>query len=273
MAPLAEISYLDKNINLSEKVFRHFQQTKDLVNHSVNSLTQSAKAFGESWKQTATQATSQAVDTVTTNLGQAKASLQERLESTEQVKSTTSAVQTAISSSVVDWFEQHPTLMRLVQIFGWAVNHPIISLVILLFALAIAWSLIKAIGRIIESASLSLLQVPFKLLQAFVKISFLLFTKVSSLAVKQLTDTKTSDNIPTLLPVASPQIHKDKQQRLVEISTRLEEIQKEQNQLLQEAAAILASEKIDVSEKVSEKIDVEVSFKHYADLGVNLDNT
>ncbi|WP_414588859.1 hypothetical protein [Scytonema sp. PCC 10023] len=263
MVSPVELSYLDKNINLSEKVFQNFQQTKDLVNHSVNSLTQSAKAFGESWKQTATQATSQAVDTVTTNFGQAKASLQETLESAQQVKSTTSAVQTAISSSVVDWFEQHPTLMRLVQIFGWAVNHPIISLVILLFALAIACSLLKAIGRIIESASLSLLQVPFKLLQAFVKISFLLFTKVSSLAVKQLTDTKTSENIPTLLPVASPQIHKDKQQRLVRISTRLEEIQKEQNQLLQEAAAILASE----------KIDVEVSFKQYAELGVNLDNT
>lgn len=264
MVSPAEISYLDKNINLSEKVFQHFQQTKDLVNHSVNSLTQSAQHIGESWKQTATQATSQAVDTVTTNFGQAKASLQETLESAQQVKSTTSAaVQTAISSSVVDWFEQHPTVMRLVQIFGWAVNHPIISLVILLFALAIAWSLIKAIGRIIESASLSLLQVPFKLLQAFVKISFLLFTKVSNLAVKQLNDTKTSDHIATLLPVASPQIHKDKQQRLVGISTRLEEIQKEQNQLLQEAAAILASE----------KIDVEVSFKQYAELGVNLDNT
>jgi hypothetical protein len=254
----------DKNINLSEKVFQHFQQTKDFVNQNVSSLTQSAQQIREYWKQTATQATSQTVDTVTTNFGQAKASLEQTLQSAEQVKNTTSAaVQTAISSSVVDWFEQHPTLMRLVQILGWAVNHPIISLVILLFALAIVWSLIKAIGRIIESASLSLLQVPLKLLQAFVKISFLSFTKVSSLAVKQLNDTKTSDNIPTLLPVVSPQIHKDKQQRLVEISTRLEEIQKEQNQLLQEAAAILASE----------KNDLEVRFKQYVESGVNLDNT
>ena len=36
---------------------------------------------------------------------------------------------------------------------------------------------------------------------------------------------------------------KDKQQRLAEISTRLETIQKEQNELLQEVAAILASDK------------------------------
>lgn len=263
MVSPAEISYLDKNINLSTNVFQHFQQTKDLVKHSINSLTQSAQQIGESWQQTATQATSQAVDTVTTNFGQAKASLEQTLESAQQVKSTTSAaLQMALSSSVIDWFEQHPTLGRLVQIVSWAVNHPIISLVILLFALAIAWSLIKAIGRIIESASLSLLQVPLKLLQGFVKISVLLFTKVSNLAVKQLTDTKTSDH-PTLVPVVSPEIHNDKQQRLVEISTRLENIQKEQNQLLQEAAAILASE----------KVDVEVPFNHYAELGINLNHT
>ena len=260
----AEISYLDKSINLSKNVFQDFQQTKDLVKHSINSLTQSAQQIGESWQQTATQATSQAVDTVTTNFGQAKASLEQTFESAQQVKSTTSAaLQTALSSSVINWFEQHPTLVRLVQIVSWAVNHPIISLVIVLFALAIAWSLIKAIGRIIESASLSLLQVPLKLLQGFVKISLLLFTKVSTLAVKQLTDTKTSDQIPTLMPVVSPEIHNDKQQRLVEISTRLENIQKEQNQLLQEAAAILASE----------KVDVELPFKHYAELGRNLNHT
>ncbi|ARV60924.1 hypothetical protein BZZ01_21950 [Nostocales cyanobacterium HT-58-2] len=250
--------YLDKNINLSEKVLQHFQQTKDFVNQSVNSLTQSAQQMGESWKQTATQATSQAVDTITTNFGQAKASVEQTLQSAEEVKNTTStAVQTAISSSIGHWFEQHSTLMRLVQILNWAANHPIISLVILVFALALVWTLIRAIGRIIESASLSLLRVPFKLLQGFLKASFLLFTKVSSLAVKQLTDTKTktTDNIPTFLPVVSPQIHNHQQQRLVEISTRLEEIQQEQNQLLQEAAAILASE----------KINVEVRFKQYVE--------
>ncbi|WP_017315271.1 hypothetical protein [Mastigocladopsis repens] len=254
--PSSEISYLDKNINLPEKVFQRFQQTKDFVNHSVNSLTDSAQQTGESLKETATHATSRAVDTVTTTLGQAKASLEQTLYSAEQVKSTTSeAVQTAISSSMSDWFEQYPTLLRLVQILGWAVNHPIISLVILLFALAVVWSLIKAIGRLIESASLSLLRVPFKLLQAFVKVSFSWFSRVASLTTKQLTNSSTTDNMPTLLPAISQQIHKDKQQRLIEISTRLEEIQKEQNQLLQEAAEILAPE----------KIAMEVKFKHYVE--------
>ncbi|MBW4632112.1 MAG: hypothetical protein KME30_09480 [Iphinoe sp. HA4291-MV1] len=251
MALLAEISDLYKDINLPEKILQRFQQTKNFVNQSVNSLTQSAQQIGESWQEIASQAASRAVDTTTTTLEQAKASVEQTLQSAEQVKSTTSVmVQTAISSTVGDWFEQHPTLLQLVQILGWVANHPIISLVILLFALAIVWSLIKAIGRIVESASLSLLQIPFKLLQALVKVSFILFTKVNSLAFKQPTDVKTTDHIATLLPTISPQIHKDKQQRLVEISTRLEEIQTEQNHLLQEAVEILASEKIDMEASI-----------------------
>ncbi|NMG08020.1 hypothetical protein [Brasilonema sp. UFV-L1] len=148
-----------------------------------------------------------------------------------------------------NWFARHRILLQLVQILGWAVNHPLISVVILLFALAVVWSLIKAISRIIESTSLSLLQVPFKLLQALVRVIFVSSKTSWGLVVKQLIDTKTADDMTTVPPSIYPQIHKDKQQRLVEISTRLEEIQKEQNYLLQEAAEILASEKVDTNSK------------------------
>lgn len=236
-----------KNVSLPEEVTQRFQQTKDLVNQSVNSLTQSAQQIGESWKATATQTSGEALDKITTTFGQAKLSLEQTVQATEKLKDTTSvAVQTAISSSINDWFQQHPILLRLVQILGWASNHPIISLVIFIFALAIIWSLIRAIGRLIESTSLSLLQIPLKLLQAVLKLGFVSLTKVSRLTVKQPTNAQTSDTTPSLPPPLSPAVDKDKQQRLVEISTRLEEIQKEQNELLQEAATILASEKAEI---------------------------
>jgi predicted transcriptional regulator len=45
-----------------------------------------------------------------------------------------------------------------------------------------------------------------------------------------------------LPPATSPEIYKDKQQRLAEISMRLEAIQKEQKQLLQEATELLATD-------------------------------
>jgi hypothetical protein len=227
---------------LIDKLSQKFQQTQNFVSESVNSLTQSAQQAGSSWKETATDATHRAVDTVTTTIEQAKVSVEQTLESAEQAKNATSAaVSTAISSSLNIWVEEHPRLFRLVQILGWAVNHPIISLVIVLFALAIIFSLVKAIGRLIESASLSLLQVPLKLLHSLVKSLFLASTKIGNLAVTKLTSAERTHNIPALLPEIPQTTYKDKQQRLTEISLRLEEIQQEQNQLLKEAAVILAS--------------------------------
>ncbi|MEH2370120.1 hypothetical protein [Nostoc sp.] len=225
------------NIHLPNGVLQRLQNVKDFVGGSVNSLSNSAQQAGESLKTTATTTTDKAIDTVTT-------SLEQTWQTAEQFKSTTSgAVKDAIASSASDWLTQHPIFFRLVQILGWAANHPIISVVILLFALALLWSIIKAIVRLIETASWSILKVPFQLLQALIQVSFLSLTKVGSFAVQRMTATETIDNLPALLPEDS---QPTKQQRLAEISYRLEAIQKEQNELLQEAADLIAADTIDI---------------------------
>ena len=237
-------------INLPEGVSQRFQQAKHFVNQSVNSLSQSAHQVGESWKQTATTATDKAIDTVTTSLGQAKGSLEQSLQTADQIKSTTSsAIETAVASSVNDWLVQHPAIFRLVQILAWATNHPIISLVILLFVIAIAGSIIKAIVRLIETASWSILQVPFKLLVVLSKASFLAFIKIGNLSLKELRGAKTDNTMLALSPATYQAINKDKQQRLAEITARLEDIQKEQKELLEEAAEIIAVDTIDIKIK------------------------
>ncbi|MEH1940705.1 MAG: hypothetical protein V7L01_10860 [Nostoc sp.] len=229
------VSQID--IHLSNGVLQRLQNAKDFVGENVNSLSNSAQQVGESLKATATTTTDKAIDTVTT-------SLEQSWQTAEQFKSTTSgAVKGAIASSASDWLTEHPIFFRLVQILGWAANHPIISVVILLFALALLWSIIKAIVRLIETASWSILQVPFKLLQALIKVSFLSITKVGSFAVQRMTPTETIDNLPAFLP---ENFQPSKQQRLAEISYRLEAIQKEQNELLQEAADLIASDTIDI---------------------------
>ncbi|NDJ24941.1 hypothetical protein GS682_25510 [Nostoc sp. B(2019)] len=238
---------LQIDLNLPEEVWQRLQTAKAIVNQSVNSITNSAQQVGESLKETATTTSDRAINTVTTTLEQS-------WQTAEQIKSTTSgAVKDAsaelaegIASSASDWLTQHPGFFRLVQILAWAANHPIISLVILLLALSLLWSIIKAIVRLIETASWSILQVPLKLIQAFIKVSFLSLNKVGNFAVQRITDNKKTDNMPALLPVNSLTIYKDKQQRLAEISSRLEAIQKEQNELLQEAADLIASDAIDV---------------------------
>ncbi|MGI8500344.1 MAG: hypothetical protein ACR2LR_04300 [Hassallia sp.] len=236
---MSKIQNLSLDINLLTQIFPRFGQAKDFVNQSVDSLTKSAQQVGESWKQTAT-----------TTVEQAKSSLEQSWQTADQIKNTTSTVvESAIASSVNDWLTQHPAIFRLVQIFAWGTNHPIISLVILLFTIAIASSIIKAIVRLIETASWSILQVPFKLLFALIKVSFFYFTKLSNIALKKLTSHQPVKNLPALPPATSPEIYKDKQQRLTEISMRLETIQKEQKQLLQEATELLATDAIEMKKQ------------------------
>ncbi|MBE9034341.1 hypothetical protein [aff. Roholtiella sp. LEGE 12411] len=228
------------DIHLPNRVLQPLQNVKDFVSQNVSSLTNSAQQAGESLKETASTTTDRAINSVTTTLEQS-------WQTAEQIKSTTSgAVTTAIASSASEWLTKHPGFFRLVQILTWATNHPIISLVILLFGLALLWSIIKAIVRLIETASWSVLQVPLKLIQAFIKVSFISLTKVSSFAVQRIIGNKETDNTPALIPENYLTIYKDKQQRLAEISSRLEAIQKEQNELLQEAADLIASDTIEV---------------------------
>ncbi|MCC5615472.1 hypothetical protein LC605_10405 [Nostoc sp. CHAB 5836] len=221
------------DIHLPNGVLERWQNVKTFVGGSVNSLSNSAQQVGESLNTT----TDRAIDQVTTTLEQS-------WQTAEQFKSTTSgAVKTALASSASDWLTQHPIFFRLVQILGWGANHPIISVVILLFGLALLWSIIKAIVRLIETASWSILQVPIKLLQALIKVSFLSLIKAGSFAVQQITGAKKTDDLAVLLP---ENFQPNKQQRLAEISHRLEAIQKEQNELLQEAADLIASDTIDI---------------------------
>ena len=225
------------DIHLPNGVLQRLQNVKDFVGENVNSLSNSAQQVRESLKETATTTTDKAINTVTTSLGQT-------WQTANKFKSTTSGtVKDAMASSASDWLTQHPIFFRLVQILGWATNHPIISIVILLFALALFWSIIKAIVRLIETASWSILQVPLKLLQALIKVSFLSLTKFSGFAVQRMTATETIKNLPTLLP---ENFQPSKQQRLAEISSRLEAIQKEQHELLQEAADLIADDTIDI---------------------------
>ncbi len=204
---------------------------------------------------TVTTVTSDSVKTITATAKQAQASLEETIEQTkgsleqtlqtaEQFKSTTSeAMKMAISSSISDWLQAHPVAFRLVQMLIWATNHPIVSLIIFLFAVAIAWSLIKALGRLIETIGSYLLQAPFKLSQVLIKIGFKSLGKFKGLAVNQLVVAKNTKT-PALPDSDSQLIQQDKQQRAAEILTRLEAMRQEQNELLQEVAAILASNKL-----------------------------
>jgi hypothetical protein len=221
---------LQIGINFPQGILQYLQQAKGFVKENVNTLTVSTQEIGESFKQTATHTTDKVIDTVGGALSQ-----------TWQ----TVTIHPGLTSPINNWLMEHPGLLRVVQTFGWAVNHPIISVVVLLFALSLCWSIIKAIARLIEKASWSILQVPIKLFWNLALFSLRSLTQVSTLAIKQLKNPKTTQTIGVLPPSTSEPIHQYKQQRLDEISRRLELIQKEQKELLQEATTIIATDTLE----------------------------
>lgn len=149
--------------------------------------------------------------------------------------------QSAIAISASDWLQDHPTVFRLLQILVWMTNHPIIGVVILLFVIAIAWNLVKAIGRLIDMIGRSILQAPIKVIQLLFGVGAKSIGTVSGLAVKPFLGTK-PEELPALPPASAEPIQQDRQQRLAEISSRLDAIQKEQHELLQEVATLLTTE-------------------------------
>lgn len=229
------------DINVSESLIKRLQETKSVAKQGLNSfsnnLTEKAEQVKSDWQQIATQSGENAIDTFNNALDQAKGSLEENLP---QV-----SLQNVVTSSVADWFEQHPAFLGIINSLNWAVNHPIISLIIIIFSLAILWNLVKLIGRLIERASLSILQIPLKLFQALIKYTWLSFIQFSTFAKNKYTNTK-AINQKAVLQIhnntAYQIISYNKQQRLKEISVRLEEIQVEQQELLKEAADILDAE-------------------------------
>ncbi|HEY9692057.1 MAG TPA: hypothetical protein V6D15_07620 [Oculatellaceae cyanobacterium] len=155
-------------------------------------------------------------------------------------------IQRAIASSADQWLQSHPAVFKLVQILVWGSNHPVWSFAIFIVVVAIALNLIKLIGQLIEVASRSLLLAPFKLIFVTLKVSFQYLWKALGLVFKK---DVTTNNAETLaLPDTTSEIveiEKDKQQRLIEIAKRLETLRQEQDELLQEVASILPSEKSD----------------------------
>lgn len=211
-------------------------------------LTSAADIFEEKTQQakaTLVEKADQAVARVNAIASQAKVSTIENIDQTKdsfgQIKNTTSdAVQTAINSSLNDWLVDHPAVLRVVQLLAWGTNHPILSLVIVLFAIAIAFSLIKAIGSIFEKAWLTILQAPLKFGQFLIIFISQSLSKFGSLMINPLIGNKTANLsiLPSNLQ-SSFEFNQKSKQRLLEISNRLEEIQTEQNELLKEATAIL----------------------------------
>lgn len=253
MISQAESSKSLTEINGTNRLFSSFHKVKDLLSQTADNLPEKTQQVKASLIETADKAADkvtaiaqQAKASVGENIDQTKDSLEQTLQAAGQIKHTTSqAVQLAIASSVNDWIQAHPVVLRLLQLLAWASDRPILSLVILLFTLAIAWRLIKSVGSLFDKFLLALLQLPLKLGKFLLQVSFQSFSNFSNLITRQsLRDRQLITSDTQNLNFESNE--RDKKQRLLAISNRLAEIRQEQNQLLQEVEAILDSESFEL---------------------------
>ncbi len=226
-------------MTLLENWHQNFQSTKQLVNDRVNSLTYAAQ-----------QSKNQAVNTVTSGIDNLKDSLHKTLQSAENIQqSTSTAIQNSMNSSVNDWLVQHPAVYKLVQLLGWAANHPIWSVILGLLFIAFALSIIRAVVRLIETASLSILKTPLRLMWLLISYIGQKLGKYTVFGWNKLTSNNgvnlTVQEAP-IINVSDTITNDTKPERLAEISVRLAEIQSEQNALLAEAAELLKLDKNNV---------------------------
>lgn len=205
------------NLILPDKVTQHWQIVKNGVHNFIQSV-----------QQKATQTTDNT-----------KAYLENNWQNVEKITNNTSEViQKNINTAIHDLFSQYPWFFQILEVFTWGINHPVRGLITLLFTIALLGSIIKAIVKVIETASWSILKIPFILLQKLLKS---LWMTLSQLGIFGIGKIKTN------------QFNNNRQQRLAEISQRLEVIHNEQKGLLQEAAKLMKLENTMIIPFASEK--------------------
>ncbi|WP_234708749.1 MULTISPECIES: hypothetical protein [Kamptonema] len=230
--------------SLSEVTNQAVTRVSETTNKAVDAVTHSAATAKETLTQatnsavtTLNQTTSQAVDSVNQAKEKAKASLQDSIHQAENISSAASdTLQNAINASVKNWVDSHPLIF-------WLVSHPLIALALLLLSIFIILGLFQALGSFFARGWLSILQLPGKFIQGVFTVGSKSVSNLGGVAVNSLVSRNLGENNNLSLQLNGVQSNSsESQERLANILTRLEAIRQEQNQLLQEAEAILSKQ-------------------------------
>lgn len=118
-----------------------------------------------------------------------------------------------VFKSVQAWLATHPVI-------AWIMSHPLWAIALFFIALLLSWGLLGAIARLVQQAWLLILQAPLKLLRWLFDSLFKAFPM-------------------RVLKSGEPTILEQREQRLLETLSRLEALQQEQEELMQEVKTIL----------------------------------
>lgn len=211
-------------MSISNSFQDNFKPLTQITNNTIQQVTGVADKAKETLNQLKAQSidqinltTTQAIDELTETANKAQASLNQTIHNTTQLNDTAQkALQQAIFTSVNNWLETHPLL-------AWLIAHPISTLILLFLLCFLLGILLVAIAQLTTHFWLTTLRSPLKL-------SGWLLPKIGQTFSKQVKINKnqTSSSL------------NDQKQRLLLITTRLEELKLEQEDLWQEMRLILS---------------------------------
>lgn len=139
---------------------------QSLVNHLSETLTRAAEVGRATLEATAQQATDsihamthQAIEVVSGTTEQAQAALVETLQHTEVLgDAVAQSVQRGISASIHHWLIEHPLI-------AWMLTHPLYLLGFGVLCILLLGGLFRLIGRLTEHAWWILLKLPVRLMR------------------------------------------------------------------------------------------------------------
>ena len=151
-------------------------------------------------------------------------------------EATSNALQSAIDGMFKNWSDSNPVL-------SWLISHPWwISLGMLVLFIWSLKKILQVLGNFLEKGLLLILQIPLKFMQGVVSLGFKSVSNLGGVVVNSLVSKNTKDKNNSVLQLRGVEPNSlESQERLANILTRLEAIREEQNQLLQEASAILGN--------------------------------
>lgn len=180
--------------------------------------------FTENAKSVLGETTTQAVNSVNEAAQKAQTSLESSLQKAQELeRSFSDGIQSAVSSSLNDWFHAHPVIF-------WIVTHPIASAAIALGGILLFALLLKVTGRLMEDTLLSAIKAPFKRAGS-----------ISGGGVKQSPQVMANGLFSAKYEDSSKNSGEN---RLQNILNRLEAIKQEQDVLLKELAALVRAENV-----------------------------
>ncbi|MEG4533782.1 hypothetical protein [Microcoleus sp. D2_18a_D3] len=231
-------------ISISEVANQAVSRVSETTNKAVDAVSHSATTAKETINQTTNsavntvnQSTSQTVERVNQVTEKAKASLEDSINKAGIMSDATSnALQSAIDGILKNWMGSHPVVF-------WLVSHPWISLVMLVLFILIIRSLLQALGNFFAKGLLFILQIPLKFMQGVLSLGSKSVSNLGGVVVNSLVSKNPKDKNNSALQLTGVESNSlESQERIANILIRLEAIREEQNQLLQEASAILGNQ-------------------------------